>query len=123
MRIKNWIASIVAIGLTLVIVANLAGPTAWAASAVAPLGQTVPTRTPTAAPVTPTPTPEPLPPTEPATPAPSSVVSTPSPAGAPVLLPVAGSDSNGGLALVGAAGVCLLMLTWAARRRMARRPE
>jgi len=104
MRIKNWIASIVAIGLTLVIMANLAGPTAWAASAVAPVGQTVPTKTPTAASPTQTP----------ATPVPTAAST---PANPPALLPQAGGGPDAGLVIVGIAGLGLLALAWTVRRR------
>jgi len=108
MRIKNWITSIVAIGLTLVIVANLARPTAWAASAVAPVGQTVPTKTPTKTPTAVSQT------QEPATPV-RTAASTP--ASPPALLPQAGGGPDAGLVIVGIAGPGLLALAWTVRRR------
>jgi len=87
-RRPTWRA---AIGLAWLLLAGLAGPAAWAADAVAPFGQTVPTRTPTAAPVTPSATLEPQPtgistqsPPKPT----AGVALTPAPT--PALLPVAG---------------------------------
>ena len=115
MRIKNWITSIIAIGLTLVIVANLAGPTAWAASAIAPVGQTVPTRTPTPEPATATMTPTEPPATE------QPVATTPAPAQSPTLLPEAGSGPDGGLVLFCAVGLALIALSIATRQRTRRR--
>jgi len=110
MRIKNWIAWIIAVSLVLVIMANLAGPVAWAASAAAPVGQTVPTKTPTPGPQPPSATEQAMP------------VSTvaPTPTGPPALLPQAGAGPDGRWALVGVAGLGFLALAWTIRRRAIR---
>src|SRR3990172_2085371 len=112
MRTKQgmWIALVCVIGL------SLASSFNWAPADASSLGQTVPTRTPTAAPVTPTP--EPPPATEPP---PASTVPSieSSPAATPVfLLPTAGDSAAGGLQLGGAAGLGLTLLAWAVRRRV-----
>ncbi len=112
MRFKNWMTWIVPISLVLIFMANMTEPAAWAARDPAPLGQTVPTRTPT-------PGAEPPSATQPATPIPT-VALTPTSIGAPALLPVAGGDWEEGLALVGVAGLGLLALAWTARRRTRR---
>jgi len=116
MRDKSWVTWLFTIGLALVIMANMAGPAAWAASDAMAVGQTVPTRTSTPGPEPPPATEPPTPATEPAAPTPT-VALTPTSASAPVLLPVAGSDGEGGLALVGVVGLSLLALTLIIRRR------
>lgn len=112
MRIKNWTTWIVAMILVLIVMANMARPSAWAASDAAPVGQTVPTRTPT-------PGPEPPPATEPTTPIPTLTL-TPTATNVPALLPAAGGDREGDLALMGVAGLGLLALAWTMRRRAGR---
>ena len=112
MRTKQWmwIVMVCVIGL------SLASSFDWAPANASRLGQTVPTHTPTAAPVTPTP--EPPPATEPP---PASTVPSieSSPAATPVfLLPTAGDSAAGGLQFVGVLGLGLTLLAWAIRRRV-----
>jgi hypothetical protein len=112
MRTKQWIwiAVLCVIGL------SLASSFDWAPADASHLGQTVPTRTPTAAPVTPTP--EPPRATEP--PPVSTVPSIDSsPTATPVfLLPTAGDSGTGGLQFVGVIGFGLTLLAWAIRLRV-----
>lgn len=90
MQIRTRLTWLAALGLAWLLLASLAGPTAWAADGVAPFGQTVPTRTPTAAPVTPTTTPTPQPTTA-STPTGRVTSAT---AAAPMLLPIAGGGAS-----------------------------
>ena len=104
MRTQARSAWLAILGLAWLLLASLFGPKAWAAEVVAPFGQTVPTRTPTTAPVTPTAT---LVPgatataiSTPTTPA-QATTSTPA---SPQLLPVAGGEGavTGAIVLAGA---------------------
>ncbi len=113
MRMKRemWVVLACAFGL------SLASSFDWAPVDASRLGQTVPTRTPTAAPVTPTP--EPPSATEPPPPASTVPSIESSPAATPVfLLPTAGDSAAGGLQFVGVLGLGLTLLAWAIRLRV-----
>jgi len=120
-RRSMWLA---AIGLAWLLLASLAGPSAWAADAVAPFGQTVPTRTPTAAPVTPTATlaPQPTATTTQVSPKPTAnAASTPA---APALLPVAGgadAAADGYIPAIGSLAAGLGVFLWIISRNRSER--
>lgn len=127
MQSKRW-GVYIACGMVMVLVfMSVIHPVAWAAPENAPVGQTVPTRTPTLAPVTPSPQP-------------TSVKSSPQPTSSsgvptnvpdstaeteatPVLLPVAGDDVDGSLTLLGWLGLSFIGLAWFIRRKMMRAVE
>ena len=105
MRTRQLMWAVMAFAIAL----SLVGSFDWTPADASRLGQTVPTRTPTAAPITPAPEPPP------ATAVPSVESS---PAATPViLLPTAGDSSGDALALWGMIGLGLLLLAWAIRLR------
>jgi hypothetical protein len=111
MRMKKevWVVLACVIGL------SFAGSFDWAPAGASRLGQTVPTRTPTAATETPTSEPSPTPEPSPVSTVPSI---EPSPAATPVFLPTAGDSAAGGLQFMGVIGLGLTLLAWAIRRRV-----
>jgi hypothetical protein len=99
-----------------VFVVAVLGSVEWSPAGASRLGQTVPTRTPTAAPATPTPLPAP---TEPPAPATEDPAATPVPT--PALLPVAGGLNSTVWNLLIVSGLVLITLgtgVWLARRRV-----